>query len=69
MTRFLIALLRIYRKLISPVFPYRCRFYPSCSLYFIEALEKKGWRRGIFLGIRRILSCHPFNPGGYDPVE
>ncbi|HOK56892.1 MAG TPA: membrane protein insertion efficiency factor YidD [bacterium] len=66
--RFIIQLIRFYQILFSPVFGRVCRFYPSCSEFMIQAIEKKGFK-GILLGIRRILRCHPFNKGGYDPVE
>jgi putative membrane protein insertion efficiency factor len=68
MKRVMIALIRGYQLFISPFFPPACRFYPTCSSYFIQALEKHGALRGSALGIRRVLRCHPFNPGGYDPV-
>ncbi|NPV26818.1 MAG: membrane protein insertion efficiency factor YidD [Firmicutes bacterium] len=58
----------LYQKYISPLKTPSCRFYPSCSTYTIQALEKKGIIKGLFLSVRRILRCHPFNPGGYDPV-
>jgi putative membrane protein insertion efficiency factor len=64
----LIAIIRGYRTFISPMFPPSCRFTPTCSEYFIQALEKYGIFRGSWLGMRRILRCHPFNPGGYDPL-
>ncbi len=68
MQKLLIALLRAYRCAISPLFGQHCRFYPSCSAYTYEAIEKHGVLKGIWLGIRRILKCQPFHPGGYDPV-
>lgn len=64
----LIVLIRGYQKLISPLFPPTCRFYPTCSTYFIQALKKYGALKGSYLGIKRILRCHPWNDGGYDPV-
>ena len=67
--RFLILLIKGYQKFISPLFPATCRFYPTCSTYFIQALEKYGSVRGSFIGIKRILKCHPFNQGGYDPLK
>ena len=57
-----------YQKCISPLMSARCRFYPTCSVYFMEALDKYGFFKGTFLGTKRILKCHPFNPGGYDPL-
>ena len=64
----LIWLVRGYRILISPLFPPTCRFYPTCSSYAIDAIERFGAVRGSILAIRRILRCHPLHPGGYDPV-
>ncbi len=64
-----ILLIRLYQVIISPLLGQRCRFYPSCSQYMIEAIEKKGLLRGMWMGLLRILKCHPFHPGGYDPVE
>lgn len=63
-----IGIILFYRKFISPIKPRTCRFYPTCSLYAIEAIEKYGVIRGGMKSIKRILRCHPFNPGGYDPV-
>jgi putative membrane protein insertion efficiency factor len=68
MKRILIALIRGYQLCVSPLFPPACRFYPTCSAYCIQALEKHGFLKGVALGARRVLRCHPFNPGGYDPV-
>ncbi len=65
----MILIIRGYQKFISPLFPPTCRFYPTCSAYFIQALEKYGFFKGSYLGIRRILRCHPWNPGGYDPLK
>lgn len=64
----MIYILRFYQTAVSPFLGNRCRFYPTCSSFTIEAIEKLGLK-GILLGIRRILKCHPFNQGGYDPVE
>ena len=63
-----ILLIRFYQLFISPLFPPTCRFYPTCSQYAIEAIQKKGVLRGVFLAIKRIAKCHPFHPGGYEPV-
>jgi putative membrane protein insertion efficiency factor len=57
-----------YRRWISPALPARCRFYPSCSAYTLEALSRHGVVRGIWLSLRRLGRCHPFHPGGHDPV-
>lgn len=64
----LISLLRGYKFLISPLLPPACRFYPTCSVYAVEAVERFGVWRGGWLAIKRILRCHPWHPGGYDPV-
>lgn len=57
-----------YQFLLSPILPERCRFFPSCSSYTLIAVERYGGMRGLFLGLRRLLRCHPLNDGGYDPV-
>ncbi|NPA90468.1 MAG: membrane protein insertion efficiency factor YidD [Chloroflexi bacterium] len=61
-------LIRFYQRAISPLFPPSCRFTPTCSQYTYEAIEKYGLVKGGWLGVKRISRCHPFNPGGYDPV-
>jgi len=68
MKRALIAVVRFYRKNISPASAPKCRYMPTCSAYALEALEKYGALKGTVLAIRRILRCHPFRKGGYDPV-
>ena len=65
----ILALVKAYRYCISPLFPPVCRFTPSCSNYMIDAVKKYGVFRGIGLGVLRILRCHPFSRGGYDPVK
>lgn len=64
----ILLLLRFYRKFISPLLGPKCRFQPTCSMYAMTAVEKYGAVKGGWLTIRRILRCHPWNPGGYDPV-
>ena len=64
----LIALIKVYKAVLSPVFAGSCRFYPSCSQYAIEALEKYGAIRGSWMALKRIARCNPFHPGGFDPV-
>ena len=66
--KILIIMVRGYQIFISPLLGSHCRFTPTCSAYFIEAVEKHGPIKGTWLGIKRILRCHPGNPGGYDPV-
>ena len=68
MKRALLALIRFYQRQISPLFPPCCRFTPTCSQYAYEAISKYGPFKGLYLSIRRILKCHPFHEGGYDPV-
>ncbi len=64
-----IGLIQLYRTFLSPMLPASCRYTPSCSLYTLQAVEKYGLLRGSFMGARRILRCHPFSEGGYDPVQ
>jgi putative membrane protein insertion efficiency factor len=68
MRRPLILIVRGYQLWVSPLLPAACRYYPTCSAYAIQALEKHGAITGTWLAIRRIARCHPFRPGGYDPV-
>ena len=68
MRTLLILVVRGYQVLLSPLLPAACRYHPTCSHYAIEALEKHGALRGSWLAARRIARCHPFHPGGYDPV-
>ena len=68
MGRTLIFLVRFYQLVISPMIGPHCRFYPTCSQYMIEAIESHGLFKGIYLGVRRLLRCHPWHPGGLDPV-
>ncbi|ADP10828.1 conserved hypothetical protein [Erwinia sp. Ejp617] len=67
-SRLLIALIRVYQRVISPLLGPHCRFHPSCSQYGIEALRRFGMIKGSWLAMKRLLKCHPFNPGGDDPV-
>lgn len=64
----IILIIRVYQKWISPLFPAKCRYQPTCSQYCVEALQKHGFWRGGFLGLKRIFSCHPWGGSGYDPV-
>ena len=68
LTKFLVLLIRAYQYTISPMLGNRCRFAPSCSAYAEEAIVRYGLARGIWFALRRIARCHPWNPGGYDPV-
>ena len=68
MKRLMLALIRFYRTNISPARPPCCRFIPTCSTYAIQAIEKYGAGKGAWLALKRIARCHPFHPGGYDPV-
>ena len=65
----LIKLIKCYKFLISPLFGQSCRYLPTCSEYSIEALKTYGFFKGLFLSIKRILSCHPWGQGGFDPVK
>ena len=68
MKQIALLLIRFYQRCISPLFPAACRFYPTCSAYAFTAIERFGFFRGGWLALRRILKCHPFHPGGVDPV-
>jgi hypothetical protein len=65
---FCIGLIQLYRYAISPLLGPRCRFHPSCSVYALEAINQRGPWMGILLALRRLSKCHPWHPGGYDPV-
>ncbi|MGI6588002.1 MAG: membrane protein insertion efficiency factor YidD [Peptococcia bacterium] len=69
MKKLALFLLKSYQKYLSPLKGATCRFYPSCSQYTIDAIKKYGVGQGCFLGIKRIVKCHPWHPGGYDPVK
>ena len=64
----LVALIRGYQRVLSPALPPSCRFHPSCSQYALEAVSRHGALRGAWLAARRLARCHPFHPGGFDPV-
>lgn len=68
MVKIFTAIIRVYQWFISPLLGPRCRFYPSCSHYVLESLERHGLLTGLKLGIKRIVKCHPFHPGGIDEV-
>jgi len=63
------GLLRVYKVCISPLLPSACRFYPTCSEYMGQAVERYGAVRGVWMGLRRLVRCHPFHEGGFDPVR
>jgi putative membrane protein insertion efficiency factor len=68
MKQVVITLIRGYQRFISPGLGSNCRFHPTCSQYTLEAVERYGAAKGLWLGVKRISRCHPFHPGGYDPV-
>jgi len=68
MKKFFLGLISLYQK-ISRLTPQNCRFYPTCSEYTKQAIMKYGLLKGVWMGIKRICKCHPFNEGGYDPIE
>ncbi|NQT26645.1 membrane protein insertion efficiency factor YidD [candidate division KSB1 bacterium] len=63
-----LMILKVYKRIISPILPQTCRFHPTCSIYTSQAIEKYGFMRGSLLGTKRIAKCHPFHLGGFDPV-
>ncbi|MDP9018815.1 MAG: membrane protein insertion efficiency factor YidD [Candidatus Eremiobacteraeota bacterium] len=67
-SRLLVGGLRLYKVVVSPLLPPACRFYPTCSQYAAEAIAKHGAVRGVFLAVKRLARCHPWHPGGIDPV-
>ena len=69
LTKILIKLIKIYKYFLSPMIGHSCRYLPTCSEYSIEALRTHGLIKGIFISLKRILSCHPWGNGGYDPVK
>jgi len=69
MAKIMILFIRFYQKVISPMIGARCRFYPTCSQYAIEAITRYGALKGGWMAFKRICRCHPFHPGGYDPVK
>jgi uncharacterized protein len=69
MKKILIRMLKFYHRYISPLMPAACRFVPTCSEYTSAVIQKYGVLKGAWMGLKRIAKCHPFNPGGYDPVK
>ncbi|MBT3388595.1 MAG: membrane protein insertion efficiency factor YidD [Desulfobacula sp.] len=68
MKKLLLIFIKFYQYIISPLIGRNCRFYPTCSAYAVEAIEKYGCIKGLYLAVRRIMRCHPFHAGGFDPV-
>ena len=68
LTKAALVLISFYRRFISPMLPPVCRFTPTCSQYAYQAFEKYGFWKGLYLTVRRLLKCHPFHKGGYDPL-
>lgn len=64
----ILSILRAYKRYVSPWLPGACRFEPTCSVYMVQVIERKGLLKGVFLGLKRLLRCHPFCRGGFDPV-
>lgn len=69
MAFFYLFIVRLYQSVISPLFPPVCRFYPTCSSYSMEAVQRHGFLSGMTMTVKRLLRCHPFCSGGYDPVK
>jgi len=69
MRALILAVLRTYKRWVSPLLPSACRFHPTCSEYMAQAIESHGVARGVWMGIRRLARCHPFHQGGFDPVR
>ena len=67
--RFVVKAIDVYKLLISPLLPSACRFYPTCSQYMRDAVEKYGVAKGVWMGVCRLVRCHPFHAGGFDPVR
>jgi len=68
MKKLLLIFIKFYQYIISPLIGRNCRFYPTCSAYAVEAIEEYGCIKGLYLAVRRIMRCHPFHAGGFDPV-
>lgn len=66
--KFFLLMIKLYQKIVSPLFGANCRFYPSCSHYGNDAIVKYGTAKGLWLLVKRLFKCHPYHPGGYDPV-